>query len=65
MLRKGNLNSCSMTMMGEEEPGKGWEQRLVFAERMALSPKAAHLNMQSASLWESKLPLQSMRAQFC
>lgn len=48
MLRKGNPSSCKMTKMGEEESGKGWEERLDFAERTALSPKAAHLHMQSA-----------------
>lgn len=60
MLRKGNLYLCNMTKMGEEESGKGWEQRLDFADRMALSHRAAHLHL----LWESKLPLQSMSAQF-
>lgn len=37
MLRKGN-----MTKIGEEDSGKGWEQRLDFVERMGVSPKAAH-----------------------
>lgn len=64
MLRKGNLYSCNMTKMAEEESGKGWEQRLDFAERMALSPKAAHLHMQFASSLGVQLPVQSMRAQF-
>lgn len=64
MLRKRNLPSSKMTKMGEVESGKGWEQRLDFAERMTLSPKAAHLHMQSASALGVQAPMQPIRAQF-
>lgn len=56
MLRKGNLYSCNMTKMAEKESGKGWEQRLDFAERMALSPKAAHLHKQSPFALREQAP---------